>query len=245
MPRARHRQGRYDLVREGVVVLMGTLAAHLDQGDTEVRSAAAHGILLLLARAPPARIWQLQRSRQAAVLPRCADPCLCPSPAHAQRASIVETLLEVLSTPSEAVQRAVSSRLAPLMPGECATAAIVTKHAARSLLHAHVQPDGLLPQCPAKAPGFIAHCPLAPVHPAPSGMADDRANVEGIIQRLLAALKSSGSYGARRGAAFGLAGVVKGLGIASLKGCVLAGAHSGLQGRTGPCRHTRGTEHCG
>ncbi|KIY93978.1 hypothetical protein MNEG_13985 [Monoraphidium neglectum] len=64
-------EGRYDLVREGVVVLLGTLAAHLDQGDTE-------------------------------------------------RAAIVETLLDVLSTPSEAVQRAVSSRLAPLMPAPSA-----------------------------------------------------------------------------------------------------------------------------
>ncbi len=30
-------EGRYDLVREGVVVLMGTLAAHLERGDPEVR----------------------------------------------------------------------------------------------------------------------------------------------------------------------------------------------------------------
>lgn len=35
-----HTQGRYDLVREGVVVLMGTLAAHLEQGDNEVRVAS-------------------------------------------------------------------------------------------------------------------------------------------------------------------------------------------------------------
>jgi hypothetical protein len=38
-------------------------------------------------------------------------------PLPRQRASIVETLLDVLDTPSEAVQRAVSARLAPLMPG--------------------------------------------------------------------------------------------------------------------------------
>jgi hypothetical protein len=28
---------RYDLVREGVVVLLGTLAGHMDQGDDKVR----------------------------------------------------------------------------------------------------------------------------------------------------------------------------------------------------------------
>ncbi|GBF89654.1 hypothetical protein Rsub_02372, partial [Raphidocelis subcapitata] len=109
-------EGRYDLLREGVVVLMGTLAAHLQQGDAE-------------------------------------------------RAAIVETLLDVLDTPSEAVQRAASGRLAPLM----------------------------------------------------AGVAEDRARCEAIIARLLATLQGGAAYGARRGAAFGLAGVVKGLGIASLK----------------------------
>jgi hypothetical protein len=51
-------------------------------------------------------------------------------------------------------------------------------------------------------------------------MAEDRAHVEAVISRLLATLKGPGGFGARRGAAFGLAGVVKGLGIASLKGWV-------------------------
>jgi hypothetical protein len=48
-------------------------------------------------------------------------------------------------------------------------------------------------------------------------MSDDRSHVEGIIQRLLDTLRGASGFGARRGAAFGLAGVVKGLGIASLK----------------------------
>lgn len=57
---------RYDLVREGVVVFLGTLARHL----------------------PP------------------EDP---------KRSAIVQTLLDVLGTPSESVQRSVSTCLAPLI----------------------------------------------------------------------------------------------------------------------------------
>ncbi|GMP21858.1 hypothetical protein CsSME_00000112 [Camellia sinensis var. sinensis] len=59
-------EGKYDLVREGVVIFTGALAKHLEKDDPKV---------------------------------------------HA----VVEKLLDVLNTPSEAVQRAVSTCLSPLM----------------------------------------------------------------------------------------------------------------------------------
>ncbi|KAL3654018.1 eIF-2-alpha kinase activator GCN1 [Castilleja foliolosa] len=76
--------------------------------------------------------------------------------------AVVEKLLDVLNTPSEAVQRAVSSCLSPLMQSKQEEAAA-------------------------------------------------------LISRLLAQLMKSDKYGERRGAAFGLAGVVKGFGISCLK----------------------------
>ncbi|TQD73974.1 hypothetical protein C1H46_040491 [Malus baccata] len=75
---------------------------------------------------------------------------------------VVEKLLDVLNTPSEAVQRAESTCLSPLMQSK--------------------QDDG----------------------PA-------------LVSRLLDKLMKSDKYGERRGAAFGLAGVVKGFGISCLK----------------------------
>lgn len=85
-----------------------------------------------------------------------------------QRRSIIGLLLDVLSTPSEAVQRAVSNCLPRL-----------------------VQP-----------------------------LAGDKEYVQGLLDRLLEELRAGGpgGYGLRRGAAYGVSGVVKGLGIASLKG---------------------------
>ncbi|GLT74735.1 hypothetical protein SLA2020_465160 [Shorea laevis] len=76
--------------------------------------------------------------------------------------SVIEKLLEVLNTPSEAVQRAVSMCLSPLMQSK--------------------QEDAVT-----------------------------------LVSRLLDQLMKSDKYGERRGAAFGLAGVVKGLGITCLK----------------------------
>ncbi|POO02948.1 Proteasome component Ecm29/Translational activator Gcn [Trema orientale] len=76
--------------------------------------------------------------------------------------TVVEKLLDVLNTPSEAVQRAVSACLAPLMQSK--------------------QDD------------------------APT-----------LVSRLLDQLMKSEKYGERRGAAFGLAGLVKGFGISCLK----------------------------
>ncbi|XP_071733980.1 protein ILITYHIA [Rutidosis leptorrhynchoides] len=76
--------------------------------------------------------------------------------------AVVEKLLEVLNTPSEAVQRAVSSCLSPLMKSK-------------------------------------------------------EEDAVSLISRLLDQLMKSEKYGERRGAAFGLAGVIKGFGISSLK----------------------------
>ncbi|WVZ60305.1 hypothetical protein U9M48_010349 [Paspalum notatum var. saurae] len=76
--------------------------------------------------------------------------------------SVIEKLLDVLNTPSEAVQRAVSDCLSPLM---------VSK-----------QEEG-----------------------------------QALVSRLLDRMMKCEKYGERRGAAFGLAGVVKGFGISSLK----------------------------
>ncbi|MEW5303880.1 MAG: hypothetical protein WDW36_006533 [Sanguina aurantia] len=108
---------RYDLVREGVVVFLGTLAKHLGAQDPK-------------------------------------------------RLAVVETLVDVLSTPSESVQRAVSSCLAPLV----------------------------------------------------AAMAAQREWVEALVLQLMKRLTTGGSYGERRGAAFGLSAVVKGCGIMAMKG---------------------------
>ncbi|KAK4366473.1 hypothetical protein RND71_014353 [Anisodus tanguticus] len=91
--------------------------------------------------------------------------------------TVVEKLLDVLNTPSEAVQRAVATCLSPLMQAK--------------------QED------------------------APS-----------LVSRLLDQLMKSDKYGERRGAAFGLAGVVKGFGISCLKKYgIVAALHEGFADR--------------
>lgn len=95
----------------------------------------------------------------------CHCFCFC---LDLQRRSIIDMLLDVLSTPSEAVQRAVSNCLPRL-----------------------VQP-----------------------------LADDKVYIQGLLAKLISRLREGGpsGYGLRRGAAYGLSGVVKGLGIGSFKG---------------------------
>ncbi|GAB4855804.1 eIF-2-alpha kinase activator GCN1 [Ancistrocladus abbreviatus] len=83
--------------------------------------------------------------------------------------AVVEKLLDVLNTPSEAVQRAVSTCLSPLTPSKQEDAAT-------------------------------------------------------LVSRLLNQMMKSDRYGERRGAAFGLAGIAKGLGISSLKKYGIAAA---------------------
>lgn len=103
----------YDNIRQAVVILMGSLARHLDKDDERIQP-------------------------------------------------IVKRLLAALSTPSQQVQEAVANCLPHLMPS-----------------------------------------------------IKDEANA--IIKKLLNQLVKSEKYGERRGAAYGIAGVVKGLGILSLK----------------------------
>lgn len=103
----------YDNIRQAVVILMGSLARHLDKDDERIKP-------------------------------------------------IVKRLLDALSTPSQTVQEAVANCLPHLMPS-----------------------------------------------------VKDDANT--MIKKLLNQLVKSEKYGERRGAAYGIAGIVKGLGILSLK----------------------------
>lgn len=107
------RDRSYDQVRQSVVILMGTLARHLDKEDQKVKP-------------------------------------------------IVNRLIDTLATPSQQVQEAVATCLPPLIPA-----------------------------------------------------IKDEAPV--LVQKLLNQLLNSEQYGERRGAAYGLAGLVRGLGILSLK----------------------------
>ncbi|KAF9610038.1 hypothetical protein IFM89_019766, partial [Coptis chinensis] len=91
--------------------------------------------------------------------------------------AVVEKLLDVLSTPSEAVQRAVSTCLSPLMQSK-------------------------------------------------------KDDAQELVSRLLNQLMHSDKYGERRGAAFGLAGVVKGYRISSLKkNGIITALRAGLEDR--------------
>lgn len=107
------KSSHYDNIRQAVVILMGSLARHLDKDDERIQP-------------------------------------------------IVKRLLAALSTPSQQVQEAVANCLPHLMPS-----------------------------------------------------VKDDAN--GMIKKLLNQLVKSEKYGERRGAAYGIAGIVKGLGILSLK----------------------------
>lgn len=92
---------------------------------------------------------------------------LDPKEQTAKITSIIDTLINVLATPSESVQRSVSQCLPPLITSQAAV---------------------------------------------------DASYTDGVVSRLLNSTLKGATYGDRRGAAFGLAGAVKGLGLSSLKG---------------------------
>lgn len=87
-------------------------------------------------------------------------------PSNPKVIAIMDTLIEVLKTPSESVQRSVSDRISPLIKS------------------------------------------IATVN---------KDFVEKLVSSLLQNCLSGQSYGDRRGAAFGISGIVKGLGLSSLK----------------------------
>jgi len=107
------KNSSYDNLRQSVVILMGSMAQHLDKDNPKVRP-------------------------------------------------IVGKLIKALSTPSQSVQEAVAKCLPPLVPS----------------------------------------------------IKDDAPN---IVNRLMNTLLTTNNYGERKGAAYGLAGIIKGLGILSLK----------------------------
>ena len=107
------KSSNFDSVRQSVVILMGSLARHLEKDDPKVKP-------------------------------------------------IIHKLVDALSTPSQPVQEAVANCLPPLVPAI-------------------------------------------------------KDEVAPLVQRLLQKLLSSNNYGDRKGAAYGIAGIVKGLGILSLK----------------------------
>ncbi|KAK9857624.1 hypothetical protein WJX84_011127, partial [Apatococcus fuscideae] len=128
---AQANDARYDQVREGAVILLGTIGGHLQTGDAKVKT-------------------------------------------------IIERLTVVLDTPSASVQSSVSSCMPSLMP---------------------------------KVKG-------------------DQQYVQTLIQRLLDRCLKGEKYAQRRGAAYGLAGVVKGTGISAINGFgILGKLKDGMQSK--------------
>lgn len=128
--------------------------------------------------------------------------------------TVVEKLLDVLNTPSEAVQRAVSDCLSPLMASKQVIIMLLTVAMQYSLVSVIL------------APHFRDEDIF---HSASYYYQEDG---QALVSRLLDRLMRCDKYGERRGAAFGLAGAVKGFGISCLKkyGIVTA-LHDGLQDR--------------
>ena len=109
-------EGEYDMIKQGLVILLGALACHFDSSNDNVKL-------------------------------------------------ILEQLIGALDTPSEIVQRSVSERLPPLI----------------------------------------------------KILSSNKEEMQSMISKQLEYLKEADSFGKRKGAAFGLAGMVKGLGMAALK----------------------------
>lgn len=190
--------------------------------------------------------------------------CCC-----SKRPSIIYMLLDVLSTPSEAVQRAVSNCLPRLVQPLAGDKEFI-QVSARQRQHGEQTAGSktrMLPMLllaeqstgmsqgrawgPARLQrarstlGLVQCAPRVAVGPAAMAwfaeqlwpvlrfkmtMVSDtclmlcpsptKLLLQGLLDRLLTEIKSGGpgGYGLRRGAAYGVSGIVKGLGIASLKG---------------------------
>lgn len=135
----------YDSVRQSVVILMGSLAKHLDKNDPKVKP-------------------------------------------------IVAKLITALSTPSQQVR---ANRYIPPL--------VKVRRLSFECFFDRVSCSSL-PQVQES----VASC-LPPLVPA------IREDAAGIVRNLLQLLLESDKYAERKGAAYGLAGLVKGLGILSLK----------------------------
>lgn len=93
---------KYDLVREGVVIFTGALAKHL---------AKVLVSLFLSLCFSPFLVWEITVNLDFSF---CFN--ICTSKQDDPKVhTVVEKLLDVVNTPSEAVQRAVSACLSPLM----------------------------------------------------------------------------------------------------------------------------------
>ncbi|CAI5531411.1 unnamed protein product [Closterium sp. Naga37s-1] len=218
----------YDLVREGVVVFLGALAKHLaphnHQCHIQLNSPSAETDIYDLPT--------LQEDPKVAlILARLLEE-------DPKVALILARLLEVLNTPSEAVQRAVSDCLPPLMPAislklddsflprPSPLAYLFTLHpfslqeggspGAHSPAPEGAASDRFAERKGARAEGSSIFSPF-PHFLLPSSLCIQEGGAQALIAQQLKVLLTSDRFAERRGAAFGLAGVVKGLGLRSIR----------------------------
>jgi len=146
--------------------------------------------------------------------------------------SILEILVEMLATPSEPVQRAVSDCMPALMPGLSADRPYVETLVARLLKQLGHESYGHRCVSARHLHGILER-PSRAAHPQAGSCrrtclpASCSAASRGIVQVPLC------SCAVRRGAAFGVAGMVKGLGIAALRGYgVLDALRAGVEDKS-------------
>lgn len=158
-------ESQYDNVRGGAVVLLGTLARHLDPQNPKVGLQGQEGDGLQAA---------CESARHAHAPARAAEP----APLHflnthslSQVRSIVGILLDVLTTPSESVQRGVSDCMPALMQARALGAAAAAVFGCRRCLGEGSSRHGWAPlpstaawpcappaALPAGAPGRLCVC---------------------------------------------------------------------------------------
>ena len=146
--------------------------------------------------------------------------------------SILDILVEMLATPSEPVQRAVSDCMPALMPGLSADRPFVDALVAQLLKqlghksYGHRCVSGRQAMAPMRK-HEVMRC--LPSRPRQQEFASGALSVDMRRHRR----HQPCSWLGRRGAAFGLAGVVKGLGIAALRGYgVLDALRAGVEDKS-------------